>query len=313
MASRGRKAHSKKSRKGPNDARKSNVTGSEGTSGTDKKLAVPTMNGIVSNLKSEFSRSDLDASADGSVNGFSTPPPRTFTPLGPHGVFASGAAGSQADTTEADGASASGIANAAPEDPEIDDIEYKTWKYVTKKDRAAVAAQRHRLFRGNQINADEPALLRSKAGMRRWLRQQKANGRKDDNAEARSDSNDNKKLEQNTGETLAEGIEDEKERLLPDYYDTMSAIPDLDEKLAWVEDAENNVIDQNEESLRILPKGYFTSPESTLTKKMNANMRQMQETRKVCAKIGVVKQMQLQSQVSYTRTYQVGKIVSFHR
>ena len=299
MASRGRKAHSKKSRKGPNDTRKSNVVGSEGTPGVDNKPLIPTVNGIVSNLKSEFSRADSDAPADGSVNGFSTPPPRTFTPLGPHGIFASGAAGSQADTTEADGTSASGIANAAPEDPEIDDIEYKTWKYVTKKDRAAVAAQRHRLFRNNQINSEEPALLRSKAGMRRWIRQQKASENKEIDAEATREGNDIKSAEHTTGETLAEGIEDEEERLLPDYYDTMSAIPDLSEKLTWVEDAENNVIDQKEEFLRIMPKGYFTSPESALTKKMDANMRQMQETRKVCAKIGVVKQMQLQSQVSY--------------
>ena len=298
MASRGRKAHSKKSRKGPNDARKSNVTGSEGTPGADNRLSVPTANGIISNLKSEFSRADSDAPADGSVNGFSTPPPRTFTPLGPHGIFASGAAGSQADTTEADGTSASGIANAAPEDPEIDDIEFKTWKYVTKKDRAAAAAQRHRLFRGNQINTEEPALLRTKAGMRRWLRQQKASDNRELNSEEKSDGNDVKSTKDTTGETLAEGIEDEEERLLPDYYDTMSAVPDLNGKLAWVEDVESNVIDQKEEFLRILPKGYFTSPDSALTRKMDANMRQMQETRKVCAKIGVVKQMQLQSQVS---------------
>ena len=296
MASRGRKAHSKKSRKGPNDARKS--TAIEGTPGADNKLAVPTVNGIVSNLKSEFSRADSDAPMDGSTNGFSTPPPRTFTPLGPNSFFAGGTTGSQADTTEVDGTSASGLANAAPEDPDIDDVEFKTWKYVTKKDRAMVAAERHRLFKGDRINAEEPALIRTRAGMRRWLRQQKTIQSSENYTESREDDAGTKASEQATGETLAENIEDEEERLLPDYYDTTSAIPDLNEKLAWIEDAEKQVINQGEEFLRIVPPSYFRSPESSLTRKMDANMRQMQETRKVCAKIGVVKQMQLQSQVS---------------
>ena len=66
-----------------------------------------------------------------------------------------------------------------------------------------------------------------------------------------------------------------------------------------MEDSEGSIIEPSEEFLRIVPKGYFTAPDSILTRKMDANMRQMQETRKVCTKIGVVKQMQLQSQVQY--------------
>jgi hypothetical protein len=57
-------------------------------------------------------------------------------------------------------------------------------------------------------------------------------------------------------------------------------------------------VDASEEFLRILPKGSFTAPDSKLSRKMDANMRQMQETRKICSKIGIVKQMQLQSQVA---------------
>jgi transcriptional activator SPT7 len=85
--------------------------------------------------------------------------------------------------------------------------------------------------------------------------------------------------------------------MLPEYYDTVAAIPELSDRLRWVEDGEGQVIDPSEEFLRVVPKGYFTSRDSILTRKMEANMRQMQETRKVCTKIGVVKQMQLQSQV----------------
>lgn len=78
----------------------------------------------------------------------------------------------------------------------------------------------------------------------------------------------------------------------------MCAIPDLIDRLQWAEDAEGHVIQQAEEYMRILPRGQFTSPEGALSKKMDSNMQSLQDTRKICAKIGIVKQMQIQSQVS---------------
>jgi transcriptional activator SPT7 len=131
--------------------------------------------------------------------------------------------------------------------------------------------------------------------MRKFLRHRKQ-ALEEDSTEGGSAAADGKNGV-SAGETLAEGMEDEEERQLPDYYDPVCVIPDMDEKLQWVEDAEGNVIQQSEEYMRIVPKGLFTSPESSLTKRMESNMRQMQETRKICAKIGIVKQMQLQSQV----------------
>jgi transcriptional activator SPT7 len=106
------------------------------------------------------------------------------------------------------------------------------------------------------------------------------------------------------GETLAEGIEVEEDRVIPDYYDVMSGIPDLPAHLIWREDTEGNLVDASEEFLRILPKGSFIQPDSKLSRKMDANMRQMQETRKICSKIGIVKQMQLQSQVCFSEDLQ---------
>ena len=38
------------------------------------------------------------------------------------------------------------------EDADEDDAEFKTWKQVTMKDRAAAAAERKRLFRGTHLN-----------------------------------------------------------------------------------------------------------------------------------------------------------------
>jgi transcriptional activator SPT7 len=102
-------------------------------------------------------------------------------------------------------------------------------------------------------------------------------------------------------ETLAERMEGEEELVLPDYYDTLSAIPDIPARLQWVEDADGNVIDRAEECLRVVSPGHFTAPQSSLTTKVEANMRQMQETRKLCSKIGVIKQMQLQAQVCLSK------------
>ena len=132
--------------------------------------------------------------------------------------------------------------------------------------------------------------------MRRWQQNQKQ-ALEESQGENKDSSIGTETPPATAGETIAEGIEDD-DRVVPDYYDTTSAIPDLNPRLKWVEDDQGNLIDQSEEFLRILPKGYFKSPDSVLSRKMDSNMRQMQEVRKVCAKIGVVKQMQLQSQVS---------------
>ncbi|KAF2018447.1 transcriptional activator spt7 [Aaosphaeria arxii CBS 175.79] len=296
MASRGRKAPSKGTNKGGNNSRKAPPAGLESTPGPEAKPNGPSLNSAVSNFKNEFLRADSEM--EGSVNGFSTPP-GTLTPLGPNSILRNGAHGSQADVSEADGTAASVMGLALEgDDAELDDLEYKTWKQVTKKDRALIAAERNRLFRDDHLNVEEPAILRSRAGMRRWLRHRK-HAIEDESADGATTATIDGKdgLQATGGETLAEGIEDEEERQIPDYYDPVCAIPDLNERLQWVEDSEGHVLQQVEEYMRVVPKGLFVSPESTLTKKMETNMRQMQETRKICAKIGIVKQMSLQSQM----------------
>ncbi|KAF2144510.1 uncharacterized protein K452DRAFT_295944 [Aplosporella prunicola CBS 121167] len=289
MASRGRKAPSK-GNKGSTAARKAPSAGPEGTPGAESKPGA----GATLNPRTEFLRADSEAQLE--QNGFVTPPPGTLTPLGPNGAM-SGAAASQADASDIDTGSST-VGTGQGEDPDLDDAEYKTWKQVTKKDRALVATERHRLFRGDHLNVEEPALCRTKAGMRRWMRQHKTalDETSPNEAAATADGKDDEQPA--TGETLAEGIEgEEEERQVPDYYDSLSHVPELNDRLKWVEDAEGQVIQQGEEFLRMVPKGYFISPKSNLATKMEANMKQMQDTRKICAKIGIVKQMQLQSQM----------------
>ncbi|KAF2087188.1 hypothetical protein K490DRAFT_42539 [Saccharata proteae CBS 121410] len=298
MASRGRKAPSK-GNKGTSAARKAPSAGSEGTPAAESK-PIPAIAGSSSNLRHEFLRADSDVPMDGALNGLTTPPPGTLTPLGPNGFLSSAAPASQADASDLNDASSSMV---QAEDPDLDDAEYKTWKQVTKKDRAVIAAERHRLFRGDHLNMEEPALLRTKAGMRRWLRQRNQ-ALKDTTTEGTAVSADGKDgVQPASGETLAEGIEGEEERQIPDYYDPLSIVPDLSERLQWVEDADGNVIQQGEEFMRVVPKGMFTAPKSSLTSKLDGNMRQMQDTRKICSKIGIVKQMQLQTQ-TYTNQFQ---------
>lgn len=287
MASRGRKAPGKSKKGQSNTTRQTSPGAPEGTPVAESK---PAIHASASSLRNEFLRADSDAPVEASSNGFTTPPPPgTATPLGMNGL-------SQADLMEVDGVGNSIAIGSQTEDLDEDDAEFKTWKQVTKKDRAMAAAERNRLFRGDHLNPDEPALLRTKAGMRRWLRQQKQIMVEPTSALLRSDGDEPEPDTSTTGETLAE-IQRDQDRTLPDYYDVLAAIPDLNEQLKWMEDSEGKVIPQVEEYLRVFPKEEFTSSESGLTRKMEANMRQMQETRKICAKIGIVKQMQIQAQV----------------
>ncbi|GBF62294.1 transcriptional activator [Trichophyton mentagrophytes] len=282
MSSRGRKAPGKKSKKGTSTTRTAPETKSETTSVTDSRPQVQ-----------EPPIARQDSFLEGSQNDSSTPPPGTLTPLT---LNNSGLPATQGDSMDIDciGPPPAGqCAALLGLGSEFEDPEFKVWKLVTKKDRALVAAERHRLFKGDKINPEEQALLRTKPGMRRWIRNRRATPGEIDKPEAAP----SQEKAGPSGETLAEGIEEEEDKMLPDYYDVMSAIPDLPENLHWTEDAEGNVVEHSEEFLRVLPSGLFTAPVSKFSKKLDANVRQMQETRKACSKISIVKQMQQQSQM----------------
>lgn len=290
MSSRGRKAGAKgvnKSRKAPSDQK-------EGTPNVEQKPMLQ-LNGLLGKPHREGSE------VDGS-NGFATPPVGgSITPSGINGH--SGV--SNVDAMDIDGPSLSGMAlgQALGEAAEqvFEDEEYKIWKQVTKKDRALIAKERFQLFKNNKLNVDEPALLRTKGGMRRYIkakREAEATGiltsqQADSSAAGAKDPG-------KAGESLAEGMEDQVERTVPDYYEPQTVIPDIPSKLQWVEDGEGQVINQHEEFLRLVPRGHFVAPSSRLTKRFDDNIGQMQETRKLCSKIGVIKQMQIQTQVSFS-------------
>lgn len=293
MSSRGRVTATKgaggtaaKSRKAPSDQK-------EDTPVVDQKPVLQ-----VNGLLGKNGREDSEA-IEGS-NGFSTPPiGGSNTPAGANGVAGTG---SNADAMDVDGPSLNGMAmnQAFTEVAEqvFEDEEYKIWKQSTKKDRALTAKERHFLFKDNKINSEAGAALRTKAAMRRFLKHQKEAdelGAKgfgaDPSVEAAKEAN-------KPSETLAEGIDEEADRVIPDYYDALSNIPDIQPNFQWIEDSEGQVINQHEEFLKVVPQGIFMPPQSQLAKKIDNNLRQIQETRKLVSKISVIKQMQVQTQVS---------------
>ena len=286
MSSRGRKATSKgttKSRKAPSDQK-------EDTPVVDQKPVLQ-VNGLLGKPGRENSEV-VDS------NGVSTPQlGGSNTPAGLNGV--SGLA-SNADAMDVDGASLNGMALNQALDEAAEQVfegeDYQLWKQTTKKDRASVAKERHQLFKDNKLNPDAEASLRTKASMRRFLKHKReaehhTSGQRNDASATAQEA------ETSAPETLADGIEQEPERVIPDYYETLSNIPDVHPKYQWHEDGEGHVINQHEDFLQIVPPGYFTAPQSRLTKKINDNIHQIQETRKLSGKISVIKQMQVQTQV----------------
>ncbi|KIW84284.1 hypothetical protein Z517_03534 [Fonsecaea pedrosoi CBS 271.37] len=285
MSSRGRKAPKKSAKKGGAAARKA----------PPETTPIPETKPVLQSLSSVQNGIRAESEVDGS-QGQSTPPPGLLTPIGAPGPGSVAGGGSEAMDLDLPA-----LPSSAPI-PEYEDEEYKLWKQKTKKDRAMLAAARHKLFRGDKLNAEETALLRSKAGMRRWQRMQReAAGQ--DAADLGAEASDRDNRVEIHGQTLAEGMEVEEENMLPDYYDSLSAIPDINPRLRWDQDSEGYVIEHAEEFLRLYPPGQFVAPRGKLAKTIENNMRQMQDTRKVVSKISVVKQMQLQSQ-TYQNQFQ---------
>ena len=308
MSSRGRKAPGKKSKKGT-VARKAPAGEEESPDLEVKPAGSSGLAASASHIKRDLSRGDSENTGERHA----TDPPGSHTPAGLNGIHSHGA-GNQSESMEPDGESmVNGVlpSNDMDHESENDDEEYKIWKQVTKKDRALITAERHRLFKGEALDPEATALLRTKAGMRRWTRQQKESAL-EGNANTKDTEAETVKAKEiaASGETLAEGMEGDEEKMVPDYYDPLAAIPDVPAHVRWVEDSEGMIQDHSEEFLRILPRGLFIAPESQLATKINENLHEIQKTQKLTSKIGVVKQMQLQSQM-YQGQFQKHEIIPF--
>lgn len=255
----------------------------------------------------EHLRENSEHRIDGTQKDSTPPPGGSITPAGANGVPGE-TQSVHSDAMEMDGQdlSAHGLNHSGfrLDDAAHDDAEHETWKQLTKKDRAQLTAERHKLFKVNAIDPDEPALLRTRTGMRRWLNKQEDSAvsvmLEQPGLDAKTAGKD---IAVGGVETLAEEMEGDEERIVPDYYDALAGVPDLATRIRWYEDSEGKVQDSSESQLRMIHHGYFKQPESELTRKMDENLKQVQATRKICTKIGVVKQMQVQAQVSQTPSY----------
>lgn len=97
--------------------------------------------------------------------------------------------------------------------------------------------------------------------------------------------------------TLFGDAEEEDGILLPDYYYPQACVPEIPWRTVWANDGDEEEVEMPDERVRIAPRGMFVPSKSILASKIDGNIKQIQETRKLCAKIGVVKQMQVQTQV----------------
>ncbi|KAG6177207.1 hypothetical protein E4U27_004490 [Claviceps purpurea] len=303
MSSRGRKATAKgtKSRTAPHEQK-------EDTPVVDQKPVLQ-LNGLLGKAGREGS--EVDGSS------FSTPPVgRAITPSGITNSQA--AVAGPGDPMDIDGPSMDSMtlnqAFGEAVEQAHEDEEYKIWKQTTKKDRALAAKERHLLFKDKTLDIEAPALLRSRSGMRWFLKHQtEAEGMGIGTGPGMGSAAGTGKEEAaaQPSETLAEGIDEDGDQVMPDYYNPLSNIPDIHPKLQWIEDSDGQVINQHEEFLRLVPSGTFVAPKSRLTKKMDDNINQIQETRKLATKISVIKQMQVQSQV-YTNQFPKSNMENFH-
>lgn len=99
------------------------------------------------------------------------------------------------------------------------------------------------------------------------------------------------------GDNMLADEDGEEELLVPDYYQPGSSVPELPWRTIWASTDGAEEVEMPDEDLKIAPRGMYVQPKSELANFMNANLRKMQETRKLCSKIAVVKQMQVQTQV----------------
>ncbi|KAF8444335.1 hypothetical protein BGX38DRAFT_713995 [Terfezia claveryi] len=254
---------STRGRKGPG------TTKAKKTRGTPARLGTPEVKPLTVNLHRADSQppgNDI-GQANGSQNGFGTPGPAGGTP--------------------APGMTQMDLDHVDKLDDDTADAEYQAWKTMTKRGRAQITGERHKLFRHDRLAPDEPALLRTRDGMGRYLRKEARHFHQHDEDRMPSDS------PRVVDKLVEEGGSDEAP-LIPDYYEPLSTVPELPWNVEWRPGEEVDIIGNQ---LRLGKKDIFKAPSTGLVNKMDANMRQMQETRKICSKISVIKQMQTQTQI----------------
>ncbi|ODQ81489.1 hypothetical protein BABINDRAFT_159768 [Babjeviella inositovora NRRL Y-12698] len=160
-----------------------------------------------------------------------------------------------------------------------DDLELQTWKNITSKARAEYCSQRAELFKDNRIQMDSTALLRYPDQMKCF----------------------NEYLHGHEVVSKSHSLLENEEPYLIEY-DVTAGIPSF--KYLGVSESqavllESRLVDQalDAEDTR----SDFLPPPGGLNEKVNANITEMQEIKKVCFRISLIRQMQSQQFVHHTQ------------
>lgn len=228
-------------------------------------------------------------STSASKNGAnSTLPTSTASTPAPSNIQTTAAANTSqilpADTTEAEEED-QGDSNEYlnQEDNDKDDLEIQTWKNLTAKARADFCMKRSDLFKDNKLNSESEAILRDSRKMNNfqsYLKNYSENKKHVKSSHNRSQEEDPYLIE----------------------YDVTGGFPSLPYK--GVDDDE---LERHESKLidEVIQKGLKPSPfapiDGGLNKIINENIEEMQEIRKICFKISLIRQMQQQQFVHHTQ------------
>lgn len=172
------------------------------------------------------------------------------------------------------------------------DVEQKVWQTVYTKPRSLYCVRRSDIFRNDKIQPDAPAPMRTSESMGRFseaLSQVYKRHKDEEPLIAR-------RFRANGGGAgLMDALDkdDDKAKFIIEY-ETSSGLP----VVPWAVSAENERDDlpSNLQIQDIKTSGYVLKP-GGLGEKINKNLAEMQQIRKICSKIELIRQMQQDSYV----------------
>lgn len=171
------------------------------------------------------------------------------------------------------------------QDDDKDDFEIQSWKNITSKSRADYCMKRSELFKDNKLNMESEAILRN--GKIMSIFQKYLNDYSKDKKSLPSFLNDNDDL------YLTE-------------YDVSGGIPPvvyqgIDDSI--LDKKENELINKilNDPNSTEIPPSDFVKNNKGLNKIVNENIEEMQEIRRICFKISLIRQMQQQQFIHHSQ------------
>jgi len=169
------------------------------------------------------------------------------------------------------------------EDNDKDDLEIQTWKNLTAKSRADLCMKRSDLFKENKINSESEAILRDSKKMNNFQSYLK-------------NYSENKK---HVKSSHHRSLEEDPYLIEYDVTGGLPSIPYHGVDEDQIERHESKLVDN------VIKEGLkpseFAPVDGGLNKIINDNIEQMQEIRKICFKISLIRQMQQQQFVHHTQ------------